>query len=143
LVVFFPHILSGKHFFDYFENIARDLFFLNLSIFEKSKHDLWKNANQFGQNCPWGSARTHQLHIHVAFEWLNFKSGEEIHFDWDPSNKFKIRFFDNAKSNPLNFQKLSLGVCSRSVRLIWAINHCYTLKTQGGDIFLKMTPSVL
>ncbi len=34
-------------------------------------------------------------------------------------------------------KKLNLVFCSRSVRLIWVINHCCTLKTQGGDTFWK------
>jgi hypothetical protein len=36
-----------------------------------------KNKNQFEQNFSRGSARTHQLHIHVGFEYLNFQSRED------------------------------------------------------------------
>jgi hypothetical protein len=41
------------------------------------------------------------------------------------------------KLNPGIFKKTSLGGCSRSVWFIWALNHCYNLKTQGGDTFKK------
>ena len=113
--VFFLSYMVRKAFSYCFENITRDLsisimmdiyLFIRIyqflenhnTIYEKTRINLNKNLSR-------GSARTNQLQIHVGLECLNFKSREEINFDWDPYNKVKICFFDNAEAESKNFYK--------------------------------------
>ena len=55
---------------------------------------------------------------------------------WHYVNQCKILLFSDSEAKCNNYP-FCLVVCSRSVRLIWVMIYCCTMKTQAGDTFLK------